>query len=158
MRMSRQKKASYDKGLALERRVASWLRRTYGFSCTTRDLVRGLAVKRPYEVDVHATITKGRIRKKEIDVWVECKALKVKRVHITKLITSAEDVRDAAEEGIAEWYPDILMIVSNKGFDIDAIGWADRTGIYCVEAGERSYRFVGEMTREDFEKLKPSDY
>lgn len=50
------------------------------------------------------------------------------------------------------------MIVSYKGFEIDAIGWSDKKGVYCVKADPRSFKSIGEMTREDFEKLEPSYY
>lgn len=63
------------------------------------------------------------------DVWVEAKAYKIKRTHVTKLVESARDVKDAAEEGIESWYPGMLMLVSNRGFDVDAIGMADKYGI-----------------------------
>jgi len=152
------RKSTYEKGLNLEKRVSRWLRRAYGFTCKNREHVRGMSVKRGYEVDVHAWIEKGRIRKKRIDIWVECKAFKVHRDVVSSFVGKAEDLRDATDEGIEDWYPDLLMIVSNVGFDSDAVGWADRRGIYCVVAEERSFRFVGDMTREDFEKLEPSDY
>jgi len=61
--MPRKKKTTYETGKALEKRVARWLSRIYGFECLIRDLVRGMAVKRPYEVDVHAMIEIKKISK-----------------------------------------------------------------------------------------------
>jgi len=61
---------------ALQNRVASWLRRTYGFEVKTPDLVTGDVTERPYDVDVHAWKSKGSLVKRRVDVWVECKKLK----------------------------------------------------------------------------------
>ena len=151
--MSKERK----KGVKLEERIASWLSRL-GYEVITRDLVRGKVAKRPYEVDVHAF--KKRFLRGRFDVWVECKDIKgnIKRTHITKLVESARDVREGGEEGISEWWPDILMIVATSGFDIDAIRLADKYGIYCVLAKKRGYEFMGKMTREDFENDRKSEY
>jgi len=153
MKLSKNKK----KGVELEERVASWLR-GLDYDVIVRDLVRGLVVKRPYEVDVHAV--KRRFLRSPIHIWVECKDIKsnIKRTHIMKLVESARDVKDAEMEGVAEWAPDILMIVATSGFDIDAIRFADKYGVYCVLAKKRGYIFVGEMAREDFDKNVKSDY
>lgn len=150
-------KRAYEKGVELERRVARWLKSKFGYECKKREQARGKISKRPYEVDIHA-IREAWFGLSRKDVWVECKAYKVKRAHVTKLVESARDVRDAAEDEIEEWYPDMLMLVSNKGFDVDAVGMADKYGIYCVKAGKRTYEFVGEMTREDFEEGEQSEY
>ena len=113
--------------------------------------------KRPYEVDIHGIKTELFVFKTHL--WVESKAYKIKRTHVTKLVESARDVRDAHEErGIEDWHPNILMLASNKGFDVDAIGMADKYRIYCVKAGERSFQFVGRMDRQDFEDGENSNY
>jgi len=71
--------------------------------------------------------------------------------------SSTRDVKDAYEDEIEKWCADMLMLVSNKGFDIDAIGMANKYYIYCVKAG-RTYEFVGKMDREDFENNEESEY
>lgn len=147
---------AYEKGVDLEKRVASWLKRQFGYKCKKRDLARGKISKRPYEVDIHGV-------KEELfglittHLWVESKAYKIKRMHVTKLVESARDVKDAHENDIEKWHPSMLMLVSNKGFDIDALGMANKYRIYCVKAG-RTFEFVGETTREDFENKEESEY
>ena len=148
-------KKAYEKGADLEKRVANWLKRQFGYGCKKRDLARGKIVKRPYEVDIHAQ--KKSFWFGQTDLWVESKAYKIKRTHVTKLVESARDVRDATQDGIEEWYPNMLMLVSNKGFDIDALGMANKYRIYCVTAG-RTFEFVGDMNREDFDNKEESGY
>lgn len=149
-------KKAYETGAKLEKRVARWLKSQFDWkSVKKRELMRGKISKRPYEVDIHAQ-KKGFLSGQK-DLWVESKAYRIKRTHVTKLVESARDVRDAAEDEIEEWYPDMLMLVSNKGFDVDAIGMADKYCIYCVKAG-RTFEFVGKMDREDFENKETSEY
>ena len=147
-------KKAYEKGAELESRIARWLKSQFGYKCKKRELVRGKISKRPYEVDIHARM-EGWFS--DTDLWVESKAYKIKRTHVTKLVESARDVRDATEDGIEEWYPDMLMLASNKGFDVDAIGMADKYCIYCVKAG-KTFEFEGKMDREDFENTETSEY
>lgn len=147
-------KKAYEKGAKLESRVARWLKSQFGYECIKRKLMRGKISKRPYEVDIHAR-KEGWFS--DTDLWVECKAYKIKRTHVTKLVESARDVRDAAEDGIEEWYPDMLMLVSSKGFDVDAIGMANKYCIYCVKAGNK-FDFMGKMDRDDFENEETSEF
>ena len=156
--MPKKKISAYKKGKGLEDRVAAWLRRTHEYDTKKRELVRGRIVKRPYEVDVHAWKKTLFGIGMERHLWVECKALKVKRLHVTKLVESARDVRDAEDDGIEEWKADLLVIASNVGFDIDAVQMADKYDIYCVMVGDRSYEFVGNMSKENFENVDDSDY
>jgi len=149
-------KKAYETGVKLEERVARWLKSQFGYKCKKREEMRGKISKRPYDVDVHA-YKEGLLGFGRTDVWVESKAYKIKRTHVSKLVESARDVKDAFEDDIEEWAPDILMLVSNKGFDIDAIGMADKYHIYCVKA-ERTFEFVGKMSREDFENKETSEY
>ena len=149
--MSKKKgQKGYEKGVKFESRVARWLKSQFGYEVKKRELMRGTVAKRPYEVDIHASYD-------DVDVWVECKAYKIKRAHVTKLVESARDVRDAVEDEIEKWYPDMLILVSNKGFDVDAIGMANKYSIYCVKAG-KTFQFMGEMDREDFENDEKSEY
>ena len=147
MQKTKRGKKSYEKGAQLERRVARWLKRLR-CECRLRDLVRGKIAKRPYEVDIHATRKEllGLITR---HIWVECKACKVKRTNITKLAESARDVRDAYDDDIEKWKPDMLMMVSSVGFDVDALGMASKYNIYCVNAG-KTFKFVGKMAKQDF--------
>lgn len=148
-------KKAYETGAKLESRVARWLKSQFDWtSVKRRELMRGKISKRPYEVDVHAQKKKWR---RQADLWVECKAYRIKRTHVTKLVESARDVKDAVEGDIEEWYPDMLMLASNKGFDIDAIGMANKYCIYCVKVGA-AYEFVGKMDRENFERKETNEY
>jgi len=155
---SRKKKArgtqAYETGKKLEDRLAGWLRKQ-GYTCHKRVLARGKVAARPYEVDVYAT--KGLIFKHHI--WVECKAYTVKRSHVTKLVESARDVKDLNEEhsDVQTWAPNMLMLVSDKGFDTDAIGLADKYMIYCVKAG-RTFEFIGKRNRGNMEEGESSDF
>ncbi len=111
--------------------------------------MRGKISKRPYDVDVYGV--SGSLFKKHL--WVECKAFKIKRVNVTKLVECARDVKDLNEHdgGLQKWSPNLLMLVSSVGFDVDAIGMADKYDIYCVHAKLSSFEFVGKKTREDFD-------
>jgi hypothetical protein len=147
---------SYETGVKLENRVARWLKSQFGYKCKKRDLARGKISKRPYEVDIHA-IKEELFGVFKTHLWVECKAYAVKRTHVTKLVESARDVRDAYDDDIEKWSPSMLMLVSNKGFDIDALGMANRYKIYCVNAG-KTFNFVGRRERDDFEEKEESNY
>jgi hypothetical protein len=150
-------KRAYESGAKLEKRVARWLKSRFGYKYKKNELVRGKISKRPYEVDVHGI-------KEEIfgifktHLWVECKAYKIKRTQVTKLVESARDVRDLAEDSdIQKWSPSMLMLVSNKGFDVDALGMANKYKIYCVKAG-KTYEFVGKRSKGHFEGQEDSNY
>jgi len=147
-------KKAYERGAELEKRVARWLKSQFGYECKKRELMRGKVTKRPHEVDIHAR-KEGWFSTTHL--WVECKAYKIKRTHVTKLVESARDVKDAYNDDIEKWCADMLMLVSNKGFDVDAIGMANKYYIYCVNAG-RTFAFVGKMDREDFENKETSEY
>jgi len=152
---SRGKKA-YETGAKLERRVARWLKTQFGYRCKKNDLARGKISKRPYEMDVHG-IKESMFGLMKAHLWVECKAYKIKRVNVTKLVESAKDVREAYDNDIEKWEPSMLMLVSSKGFDIDALGMANKYEIYCVKAG-KTFEFVGKMNRENFEDRENSRY
>lgn len=156
---------AHEKGVQFEKRVARWLKQKFGYNCERRVLVRGQIAKRPYEVDIHAWREERVISQfgkpfiDRTDVWVECKTYKVRRSHVSQLLEYARDVEYAADIlKIAEWSPDILMLVSNVGFDIDSIRFANEFSIYCVKIGKRRYTFVGEMTREDFNDAELSQF
>ena len=148
-RRQRKGMAAQVRGEEFEKRVARWLKRlSKDFNCEMRVKVRGKVAKKPYEVDIHAWRKVG-ILKKTKDLWIECKAYKVRREHVFKLRSAIEDVK---EEQKAEWHPDVAMIVSSVGFDDDAVALANKYGIYCVHASERGFQFVGNLTKEDFLK------
>ena len=150
-------KKAYETGAKLENRVVRWLKSQFGYKCKKRELARGKISKRPYEVDIHG-IKEELFGVFKTHLWVECKAYTVKRTHVTKLVESARDVKDLDEESdIQKWSPSMLMLVSNKGFDVDAIGMADKYRIYCVKAG-RTFEFVGKRNRENFEDKEGSNY
>ena len=147
---------SYEIGVKLENRVAQWLKSQFGYKCKKRDLARGKISKRPYEVDIHA-IKEELFGVFKTHLWVECKAYTVKRTHVTKLVESARDVKDAFNDNIEKWSPSMLMLVSNKGFDIDALGIANKYKIYCVNAG-KTFDFVSKRKREHLEDKEESNY
>ncbi len=152
------------KGHDFEKQVASWFTRQ-GFTAELNELVRGKVSKRAYEVDVHASkqkkIRKNLLMKKWIryDVWVECKNLKkpVKRSHINALIRKAQDLKKGYEEGFEDWYADILMVFSTSGFDVDAIRIGNESDVYLVDVN-KTYNFMGNMTKSDFNELIESAY
>jgi len=156
-RRKRRGAAAQVKGMEFEKRVARWLAKEFGADCELRVLARGKTSKKPYEVDILANCPAverralGLIKRETIkQVWVECKAQRVNREHIAKLLMATADVAEAYDEGIEEEiYPDIVMVVGT-GFDSDAVALANEKNIYCVEAGSRGFRFVGRLTKEDF--------
>jgi len=139
--------------------VARWLNR-WGFATERNALVRGKHAKRPYEVDVHAQKQIGLIRKRQVNVWAECKNLKkrVNRNHIYNLIMKAKDLREACNSNMEERYPDILMFFSTSGYDSDAIRIANEHNIYLIDTSTNKYQFIGNLQQEDFEELVKSDY
>ncbi len=145
-----------QKGAEFEGRVERWLKRQ-GFETKTRYLARGKISKRPYEVDVYAT-KKPSIFSRRIHVWVECKTTRVKRVSVMKLVEAARDVKEAWKKDIEKWHPDILMLVSSSGFDVDAVELANRYRVYCVLAKNSGFEFIGKMSRKDFNSLVESKY
>lgn len=50
----------------------------------------------------------------------------------------------------------MLMLVASEGFDVDAIGMADKYKIYCVHAKSSAFEFVGKKTRQNFEAKEES--
>jgi hypothetical protein len=68
------------------------------------------------------------------NIWIECKNLStnVKRSHITKLHATVNDVR--AYDG-AKWKPDEVWVVTNNGFDQDALSFAREYNISCYVWG-----------------------
>lgn len=145
---------AYETGKKLEERVANWLKKQ-DYICWQRVLARGKTAARPYEVDVYAT--KGKLHKHHL--WVECKALTVKRTHVHKLVESARDVKELNYEStnMQRWAPNMLMLVSDDRFDVDAIKLAAKYKIWCVKAG-RTFEFVGRMTKEDMKNGEESEF
>ena len=148
---------AYETGKQLENRVAKWLAKQ-GYTCSKRKKARGYTRTRPYEVDVHG-IKEEYLGLLKTHIWVECKAYTIKHSHVTKLVESARDVKKLNEEhpDMQKWAPSILMLVSNKGFDIDAIRLADKHRIYCVVAG-RTYEFVAKRNRNDLQNAEYSKF
>lgn len=145
---------AYEIGKKLEDRVATWLTKQ-GYTCKKRVLVRGKVSARPYEVDIYAT--KGMLFKHHI--WVECKAHRVKRTFVHKLAESARDVKkmNDSDEDVQRLSPNMLMLVSDEGFDSDALRQADEYLIYCVHAN-KTFEFVGKRKRGDLEEGENSEF
>jgi Holliday junction resolvase-like predicted endonuclease len=138
---------AYETGKKLEDRVATWLTKQ-GYTCKKRVQARGKIAARPYEVDIYAT--KGWVYKHHL--WVECKAHKIKRTFVHKLVESARDVKEMnnANEDVQTWSPNMLMFVTDEGFDSDAVKLADKYKIYCVHAN-KTFEFVGKQKRNKME-------
>jgi Holliday junction resolvase-like predicted endonuclease len=145
---------AYATGKKLEDRVATWLTKQ-GYTCKKRVLARGKVAARPYEVDIYAT--KGIVFKHHL--WVECKAHRVKRTFVHKLVESARDVKEMndADEDVQNWSPNMLMLVSDEGFDSDASKLADKYLIYCVHAN-KTFEFVSKRKRDDLEEGESSEF
>lgn len=126
---------AFKKGQSLEKRVAIWVKRTLGWKTTKlRELVRGKTTRRPWEVDIHAEKWLGLRH-----AWIECKAHKVKRMHILKLKDAVDDVKEAHDEGIEKWAPNEIIMVSSVGFDSDALALAKKHEIKCFLAKEKGF-------------------
>lgn len=151
---SRRGAKAFERGKKLEDRVAAWLTKQ-GYKCSKRVLARGKIAARPYEVDIYAT--KGIVFKHHL--WVECKAYTIKRVNVHKLIESARDVKDFNNDNsnIQKWAPNMLMLASDKGFDVDAIKLADKYYIYCLQAG-KSFEFMGRRKRDNLNEADESKF
>jgi Holliday junction resolvase-like predicted endonuclease len=151
---SRKGTQAYESGKKLEDRVATWLTKQ-GYTCKKRILVRGKVAARPYEVDIYAT--KGMLFKHHL--WVESKAHKINRIFVHKLVESARDVKDMYDENssVQSWAPNMLMLVSDAGFDSDAVKLADKYKIYCVHAN-KTFEFVGIRKRNNMEEGESSEF
>lgn len=145
---------AYQTGKKLEDRVATWLTKQ-GYTCKKRVLARGKIAARPYEVDIYAT--KGTLTKHRL--WVECKAHTVKRTFVHKLVESARDVKkmNDANSDVQSWAPNMLMLVSDEGFDSDAVKLADEYKIYCVHAN-KTFEFVGKRKRNHLKDGETSEF
>lgn len=120
-----------SRGERLERQVADWLKELGYGHVELRKLARGKDTIRPWEVDVYAKHTGLRGAWNTDDVWVECKAIKIKRAHVAKLVQAVEDVRNAHSKGISDWEPKRITMVSSVGFDVDATTLAKKHRIEC---------------------------
>lgn len=135
----------YEKGRSFEEQVARWIKRQLsGLKTTvaTNQYANGLSVRRPYQIDVHAKAKGKGLLAQEADIWIECKwkgKSSVKRTDIMKLVVSAQDVYRAAEIGRNEIYYNVLVVVSNQKFDIDAINYADQEDVLCVTYDGKKY-------------------
>ncbi len=145
---------AYATGKKLEDRVATWLTKQ-GYTCKKRVLARGKVAARPYEVDIYAT--KGILHKHHL--WVECKACRVKRTFVHKLVESARDVKEMkdTDEDVQPWSPNMLMLVSDEGFDSDASKLAYKYLIYCVHAN-KTFEFISKRKRDDLREGESSKF
>jgi len=151
---------AYESGLELENRAAKWLNWQFGYECKKRELAltREKSSKKLYEVDVYG-VYKQFLGMFKTHLWVECKPYEIKRTNVAVFVESARDVKTMHKEcgDVQKWCADILMLVSDVGFEVDAVSLANRYNLYCVEAG-KSFNFVGKQDRRDFEAKKRSKY
>ncbi|PKP58127.1 MAG: hypothetical protein CVT88_07860 [Candidatus Altiarchaeales archaeon HGW-Altiarchaeales-1] len=128
------------KGHTFEKEVvAPWAKKYFKGYVETNIFKNGLSVKRPYEVDVHVTSRKKGIRgillKDTNDIWIECKNREssIKRTDIMKLVSAAEDVEAAFEEGREDFYLEKLVFVSVSKYDSDALSYAEEKNVACFQ-------------------------
>lgn len=135
------RKATLDKALAFEKQVESWAKRTFKTDFAKTDLATGLNVKRPHQVDVHVQIKGKGLFGQTADIWIECKDRKssVKTADVSKLVSYAQDVFQAAKAGREELYYNGLMIVSTSKFDVDAVNYANQFDVLCVYFDGKKY-------------------
>lgn len=125
------KETAHKKGHDFEKKVAKWAKEFFSADkVETNILMNGNNVKRPYEIDVH--VHKAGLLTSE-DIWIECKNIKssIKRTHMFKLLSSANDIKDACEAGREKFYFDKLVFVSTSNFDVDALSYAAENNIAC---------------------------
>ena len=80
-------------------------------------------------------------KKQTKHAWVECKNLStnVKRDHIFKLNSAVKDVMKSNNK---TWKPDIVIMVSGKGFDIDALNFARSHNIVCYKQEGKKFKKI----------------
>ncbi len=128
-------------GHDFEQTVANWAKyffREYAPTAITfAERARGCVCAIPYDVDVRVNFKNGGILgflKDENDVWVECKYKtnnNVKRAEVQQLILSAQDVWRGYKKGVGRGY-NAIAVVTNLGFDGDALNVANSQGVLCV--------------------------
>jgi len=152
-------------GMRFQEKVARWIKNK-GDPVLFGEKVRGALTHQKYhDVDIHVE-KKGLLGKKH--VWIETKVTTVGRPIIEKLERSATDVHLAKHRGQSDWAPNLLMVVSMRGFTEPALDLANSRSIYCVTYDARSnssrsnrgrrYHFLGKMSEADYNKGKNSNY
>jgi hypothetical protein len=151
-------------GMIFQKQVSRWLKGLDG-TIVPEHRVRSTQVGRKYiDIDVHVT-KKDLIGKTH--VWAEIKVPRVTKRMVDKLLRDATDVHESKKQNLCKWAPDILMMVTMRGFTKDAKELANQSRIYCVHYKSRnrlvrgkrpSYHFVGELQKEDYENNVFSNY
>lgn len=151
----RRNQASEDQS-DLERRAVSWLKSQFGYKCKEGDSAKGRVSKKPYEVDIHCTKEEffGILK---THLWVDLENRQIKQTDVKSFVEAARDVREAHNDNIEKWPPKMLMFISKRGFDKEAVDLANRYRIYLVLAAER-FEFVGKMNREYLKEKEDSEY
>lgn len=151
-------------GYNLQTRVVEWLKKKDPDVQENEHIRGALTYPKYIDVDVHVRKQSRFLGIK--DVWVEVKDQPVDLPIVTKLIMNATTVHQAKEEGIIEWAPDMLMLVSSRRFTGPALEYADSYKVYCVvyqkglsnASRGRAYHFVGSMSEEDYDTGRNSEY
>ncbi|KON32930.1 MAG: hypothetical protein AC479_06255 [miscellaneous Crenarchaeota group-6 archaeon AD8-1] len=127
---SKKGKKVYNSNSNLENRVVNWLNSQFHYNCKKYESLTlpGITVKKEYKVDIHGLYK-----------------------------TFLGKVKAKKYGDVQKWYADILMLVSNIGFEMGAIRLVDIHNIYCVKANS-SFNFVGKHDRSSFEYRRVSDY
>ena len=148
--------SSNKKGHDFEKQVAAWAKKKYKCDIWIDQNAKGLIATRPHNVDVQLRIRKeGWIFSGYDDIWIECKFKSgnssVKRDEVIKLINAAQDVsRYADKVASPDLYCNGLMFASNVRFDEDAINYANKFDVLCVQY--ESGQFVFKNNPEDWPK------
>ena len=144
-------RAAQKRGHKFEKRVARWAKRYFkAKEVKINELVNGLRVKRPYEIDVHVYWEESIFSLPSLlgggdhDLWIECKDIKgnIKRHHIFKLIESAKDIEDACKKGREKFYFDCLAIATTSGFDQDALAYATDHKVACIVFDGKRFKII----------------
>ena len=150
-------------GLSFQHQVAEWLKRKDS-DLEENEHIRG-ALTYPKYIDVDIHVKKQR-RLWSKQVWVEVKVPQVTLPIVQKILRNATTVHQARAEGKVEWAPDLLMLVSARGFTKPALALADSHKVYCVQyrigfspqSRGRRYHFVGLMSEENYDRGINSEY
>jgi len=147
-------------GRYLERRTEQWFKKEFGYNdVDTRVMVTDGVVKNPWQIDVVAWKKTGSPFGGKIHVWVECKSRPVSRKKVSRdIINGFLGVARLINKNPDALIPDILMVVTDTVFNEGAVDLGNNHDIYLVEVDKAGFRFVGDLSRDDFKGHRKSKY
>lgn len=146
-------------GKKLERRTKWWIKNKFGYNVETSDKVTDGVVKNPWQIDVVAWKETGGLFGGKVHVWVECKSKPVSGKNVSRnIINNFLGIARLIKNNPAAVNPGILMVVTDTCFNEGAINLGNNHDIYLVEVDDTGFRFVGDMSRDDFKHLRKSKY